>query len=71
MYNFPIVDGHAHVYKDHVADKIIRSFTDFYQMKPVSIGKGTISDILGNMSKYQINYTIISKFCTIEKHSRY
>jgi len=66
MYNFPIVDGHAHAYKDHVADKIIRSFTDFYQMEPVSIGKGTITDILDNMRKYQINYTVLANFAPLK-----
>jgi len=66
MYNFPIVDGHAHVYKDHIADKLIRSFTDAYQMKPVSIGKGTVADILGNMNKYHIDYTVLANFAPLK-----
>jgi len=44
-----IVDGHSHVYKDHVADKIIGSFTNFYRIMPVAVGKGTVSDMLHNM----------------------
>jgi predicted TIM-barrel fold metal-dependent hydrolase len=66
MSNFPIVDGHAHVYKDHVAGKIIGSFTVFYQMQPTSIGKGTVTDILENMEKYRINYAVLANFAPLK-----
>jgi predicted TIM-barrel fold metal-dependent hydrolase len=63
--HIPIVDGHSHVYKDHVANKIIGSFTDFYQMEPVAVGKGTVSDMLQNMEKYEIRHTVIANFAPL------
>ncbi len=66
MLDFTIVDGHTHVYKDHIADKIIHSFTDFYQMQPVSIVKCTITDVLYNIYKYQINYTVLANFAPLK-----
>jgi hypothetical protein len=53
-YHFPIVDGHAHVYKDHVAEQIIDSFSDFYRLEPVALGTGTVSDMLQQMEKHEI-----------------
>ena len=64
--NFPIIDGHTHVYKEHIADKIISSFTDFYQMHPISIGQGTVRDVLDNMQKHQIEYTILANFSPLK-----
>jgi predicted TIM-barrel fold metal-dependent hydrolase len=71
MYNFSIAsiaiaDGHTHIDKDHVADKIISSFTEFYQMQPTSIGKGTVTDILDKMSQYQIKYTVLANFAPLK-----
>ncbi|MDR0795222.1 MAG: amidohydrolase family protein [Tannerella sp.] len=65
-YHFPIVDGHTHVYKDHVANKIIGPFSDFYQLEPVAIGKGIVSDVLQNMKKYQIRYTVLANFASLK-----
>jgi predicted TIM-barrel fold metal-dependent hydrolase len=54
------------VYKDHVAEKLIDSFTDFYRMEPVALGKGTVSDVLLNMEKYEIIYTVIANFAPLK-----
>lgn len=58
-----IADGHMHVYGEKIAQKIISSFTDFHKMHPTnSLGKGTVEDVVKNMGKYGINYTVTANF---------
>jgi len=38
-----IIDGHAHVYAEKNAAKIVSSFTELHHMEPTSsVGKGTV-----------------------------
>lgn len=54
-----IIDGHAHLYADESAQKIIDKFTEFHKMNPKSgIGKGTFSDLQQKMEQSSTNYTV-------------
>lgn len=58
-----IIDGHAHIYSETIAHKVIDSFTDLHNMHPTnSVGKGTVSDILQCMNTNNITYTIMANF---------
>lgn len=66
-----IIDGHAHLYADESAQKIIDKFTEFHKMNPKSgIGKGTISDLQEKMTQSSTNYTVIANFAPIKSVSR-
>ncbi|NLE24732.1 MAG: amidohydrolase [Clostridiaceae bacterium] len=61
--NYMIVDGHTHTYPtDEKATKILDSFTTLYKMEPTSIGKGTIEEVILNMERDCIDYTILANF---------
>ena len=53
-----IIDGHAHIYAEGSAEKIISSFTKFHHMEPSSsVGAGTAADLLSRMKAGRIDYT--------------
>ncbi len=67
IQNFIIVDGHTHTYPTkEKAAQILNAFTSFYNMQPTSIGKGTIEEVVSNMQKDRIDYTILSNFAPVK-----
>ena len=45
-----IIDGHAHVYNEKNAEKIVSAFTELHRMEPTaSLGQGTVADLVGKM----------------------
>ena len=40
-----IIDGHAHVYDDNRAEKIVSSFTQLHHMEPAPPGESTGKDL--------------------------
>ena len=61
-----IIDGHAHIYPENNADKIVRSFTDLHNMEPTaSVGKGTIGDLYAKMQAAGTNYTVLANFAPV------
>lgn len=61
-----IIDGHAHIYPENNADKIVRSFTDLHNMEPTaSVGKGTIGDLYAKMQAAETNYTVLANFAPV------
>ena len=45
-----IIDGHAHIYPENNAEKIMAAFTQFHRMEPTaSFGKGTAADLLSRL----------------------
>lgn len=64
---FTIVDGHTHTYPTNdKAKKILNSFTTFYKMKPIHMGNGTIEEVVSNMQKGGIDYTILANFAPFQ-----
>ena len=62
-----IVDGHTHTYPTYdKAVKILNSFTTLYKMKPTHLGKGTIEEVVSNMQRDCIDYTILANFAPIK-----
>lgn len=66
-----IIDGHAHLYPDEAAQKVIDRFTDYHRMEPLSgLGKGTISDLQTKMTESGTSYTVIANFAPLKSLSR-
>ncbi len=66
-----IIDGHAHIYPEDSAEKIITSFTVLHQMEPTeSVGHGTVKDLLAGMETSQIDYTVIANFAPVKSVER-
>lgn len=62
-----IIDGHAHLYPDESAQKVIDRFTDYHRMEPLSgLGKGTVSDLQEKMSQSETEYTVVANFAPIK-----
>ena len=62
-----IIDGHAHIYPEANAEKIISSFTDLHRMQPTdSLGKGTIDDLCGRMAESCTDYTVLANFAPVK-----
>lgn len=62
-----IIDGHAHVYADQVARRIIDSFTAFHHMEPTgSLGLGTAEDLQAGMKAAGIDYTVTANFAPVK-----
>lgn len=60
---FTVVDGHVHTFSsDDVSEKIITSFNKVYDIEFTNPGSGTVEDVLQNMSKNGIDYTIMANF---------
>ncbi|MDL2237917.1 amidohydrolase family protein [Christensenellaceae bacterium OttesenSCG-928-K19] len=65
--HYLIIDGHMHVYHDKIAERVIRSFTETHRMNPTkSLGTGTVRDVLGNMEKHHISYTVMANFSPVK-----
>ncbi len=63
-----IIDGHAHLYSDTAAAKVVGSFTEFHRMEPNSaLGKGTLLDLQKKMAEAKIDYTVVANFA-VEKN---
>lgn len=61
--NLTIVDGHVHTFAtDELAGKIIESFNVLYEIDFNLPGTGSISDVLSNMKKNGIDYTVMANF---------
>lgn len=60
---FTVVDGHVHTFSsDEVSEKILTSFNRIYNIEFTNPGTGTIDDVLQNMSKTGIDFTIMANF---------
>lgn len=58
-----IIDGHAHIYPENNAEKIMAAFTQFHRMEPTaSFGKGTAADLLSRMEANHVDYTVLANF---------
>lgn len=65
--NFIIVDGHTHTYPTkEKAAQILGAFTTFYNMQPIGIGNGTIEEVVSNMQKDRIDYTVLANFAPVK-----
>ena len=61
-----IIDGHAHVYADRNALRIVSAFTELHHMEPTgSVGTGTVSDLLGRMAESHTDYTVLANFAPV------
>jgi len=60
---FTVVDGHVHTFSsDEVSKKILTSFNKVYDIKFSNPGTGTIDDVIRNMKKTGIDFTIMANF---------
>ena len=58
-----IIDGHAHVYNEKNAEKIVSAFTELHRMEPTaSLGQGTVADLVGKMKESVTDYTVLANF---------
>ncbi|MBQ6660020.1 MAG: amidohydrolase family protein [Lachnospiraceae bacterium] len=58
-----IIDGHAHVYNEKNAEKIVSAFTELHRMEPTaSLGQGTVADLVGKMKENGTDYTVLANF---------
>ena len=58
-----IIDGHAHVYNEKNAEKIVSAFTELHRMEPTaSLGQGTVADLVGKMKESGTDYTVLANF---------
>jgi hypothetical protein len=63
--NFRIVDGHVHTFpSEEVAAKVIEAFNNIYDIEFINAGTGSINDVLQNMEKIGIDYTVMTNFTT-------
>ena len=66
-----IIDGHAHIYAEKIAKKIITSFTQLHHMEPTaSVGAGTAADLLSRMEASHIDYTVLANFAPVKSVER-
>lgn len=56
------IDAHAHVFPDHIVEKVIGALQDFYGYKWQ--GKGIVSDLLESMEEAQITRSVIFSAAT-------
>ncbi|MCX7923366.1 MAG: amidohydrolase family protein [Clostridia bacterium] len=60
---FSIIDGHVHTFStDEISSKIITSFNKVYNIGFKNPGTGTINDVLENMKRIGIDYTVMTNF---------
>lgn len=60
---FVIIDGHVHTFSNYeVAKKIIDSFNNIYDIAFENPGTGAIDDVLANMDRTGIDYTVMANF---------
>jgi predicted TIM-barrel fold metal-dependent hydrolase len=58
-----VVDGHVHTFSsDDVSKKVLQSFNKVYDIEFNNPGTGSIDDVLKNMKKHHIDYTIMANF---------
>jgi predicted TIM-barrel fold metal-dependent hydrolase len=58
-----IVDGHVHTFpSDDVSKKVLQSFNKVYNIEFNNPGTGSIDDVLKNMEKHHIDYTVMANF---------
>jgi uncharacterized protein len=61
--NYTIVDGHVHTFAtDDIAGRIIEAFNILYEIDFNLPGTGSIKDVLGNMNKNGIDFTVMANF---------
>jgi len=61
--NCTIVDAHVHTFQnDEIALKVIGSFNKAYDVRFDNPGTGSVGDVLLNMSKNSIDYTVMTNF---------
>ena len=66
-----IIDGHAHVYEEKSATRIISSFTKLHHMEPTSsVGKRTVSNLLSRMEECHSDYTVLANFAPVKSVER-
>lgn len=60
---FTVVDGHVHTFSsDEVSSKIMTSFNKLYNIEYTNPGSGTVDNVLQNMDKAGVDYTIMANF---------
>jgi len=66
-----IIDGHAHTYPEHSANKVIQSFVEFHHMEPTdALGEGTVKDLRKKMKENGIAYTVLANFAPVKSLHR-
>ncbi len=66
-----MIDGHAHIYPENSAEKIIASFTELHHMEPTaSVGAGTAADLLSRMEASHTDYTVLANFAPVKRVER-
>ena len=62
-----VIDGHAHVYAEKNADRIVSAFTELHHMEPTSsVGAGTVPDLIARMSETDTDYTVLANFAPVK-----
>ncbi len=60
---YTVVDGHVHTFSsDEVSQKILDSFNKMYNIEFTNSGTGTVDDVMKNMNKTGIDFTIMANF---------
>jgi len=60
---FTVVDGHVHTFStEEIALRIIESFNKLYDIAFENPGSGSIQDVLTNMGRIGIDYTVMANF---------
>lgn len=66
LHNYEIIDIHAHIFPDKVAQKAVGSIGDFYGVSMK--GKGTVGDLLESGQKIGVSkYVVHSSATTVEQ----
>ena len=60
----PIVDAHAHIYPDKIAEKAVQAVGRFYGVEQSMAGKGTVDDLLAYREKCGITHFIVHSVAT-------
>ena len=62
-----IIDGHAHVYAEKNAARIVSSFTELHHMEPTSsLGAGTVPNLIAGMAENGTDYTVLANFAPVK-----
>lgn len=60
-----IIDGHVHTFEnDEIAKKVIKAFNEVYEIDFDNCGTGSIDNVLENMEKVSIDYTVMVNFAS-------
>lgn len=58
-----IIDGHVHTFStDEVGEKVISAFNKVYDIRFEEMGTGSVTEVLSNMNRLGIDYTVMVNF---------